>query len=575
MIYFRKIRYRNFLSFGDRFTEIQLDRSPTTLVTGENGAGKSTMLDALTFVLYNKPFRKINKPQLVNSINRKQCLVEIEFDIGGKCYLVRRGIKPNVFEIFEHTSYEGIEDHLMHQDAATGDYQEILEKDVLKMNYKAFTQIVILGKATFVPFMRMTTGDRRQVIEDLLGLRIFGVMNKLLKEKQKTLKRNLKEVEDSIFICEDKIENRQRYIDDMNKDRTDQIEQARLKIEELNNSITEHRKGIEDFEDSADELEDTIADSSDVDAKIRRMDRIIAQLEAKMKTHEETVSFFVSNPQCPTCEQDIAESLRDTKISETKLKLTKLEEGISVADGDLKKAEDRMSEIEDVKSKVSSLERKIREYQAIIKQQERQINELSAQMNKLSTVSTEDDQKVVDELKVELKKLNNQRNELQETNAYYMTIGSMLKDDGMKTLIINKYLPIFNKLINDYLLRMGFIVKFTLDESFNENILSRYHDKFSYNNFSEGQKLRIDLAILLTWREVAKLKNSLNTNLLIMDEVFDSSLDQDGVDAFMEIIPSLGDSNIFVVSHTPDKLYDKFRSHLSFTLNQNFSNIDV
>ena len=571
---FRRLKFKNFLSFGDQFTEILLDRSPTTLITGENGAGKSTFLDALTFVLYNKPFRKINKPQLVNSINGKQCVVEIEFDVGGKCYLVRRGIKPNTFEMFEHTSYENIEDHLMPQDAKTGDYQATLEKDVLKMNYQAFTQIVILGKATFVPFMRLGAGDRRQVIEDLLGLRIFGTMNKVLKEKMKTLKSNLEATETNLMMCEDKIDNRQRYIDDMAKDRTNQIEDAKVKINELTLAVEKTTGDSDKLTGHRELLAEQVTEETELVSKRRKLESMKTQLKTKTGTHQDVIDFFTHNDNCPTCTQEIAESHREPILNERAGKVAKLNEGVTKVDDELAELQISLDMIADVNGKITKIDRKISEFNATIRQQNRQIKELNGTVEKLNVVSTDKDQAIVDDLKIDLEELRGKRNDLQETNAYYLNIGSMLKDDGIKTLIINKYLPVFNQLINQYLNKMGFMVKFTLDEQFNEQILSRHRDKFSYNNFSEGQKLRIDLAILLTWREVAKLKNSLNTNLLIMDEVFDSSLDQEGVDAFMDILPSMGDSNIFVISHTPEKLYDKFRSHLAFKVIQGFSHME-
>ncbi len=575
MLSFKKIRYKNLLSFGDQFTEIQLDRSPSTLITGENGAGKSTFLDALTFVLYNKPFRKINKPQLVNSVNGKNLVVEIEFMVGTKCFMVRRGIKPNIFEIYEHSSFDDIEEHLLPQNAAVTDYQSTLEKDILKMNYQAFTQIVILGKATFVPFMRLTAGDRRQVIEDLLGLRIFGVMNAILREKQKTLKSNLESVETNVMMCEDKISTRQKFIDDMTADRVTQITEAESKIAELEGTVAKATADSEKLAAAREDLAEKVAEESKLMGKRRKLDGVKAQLKTKIGSHQEVLDFFDENTDCPTCGQHIEDDFRAPIIADRNSKIEKLNSGLTKAVDDITELQEQLDEMDVVNGRISKIDRKISEFNSTIREQTRQIKELNARVTKLNGVNTEKDQAVVDELKEDLEELRAKRNELQETSSYYLGIGAMLKDDGIKTLIIDKYLPVFNNLINTYLQKMGFIVKFTLDDQFNEQILSRHRDKFSYNNFSEGQKLRIDLAILLTWREVAKLKNSLNTNLLIMDEVFDSSLDQEGVDAFMDILPSMGDSNIFVVSHTPDKLYDKFRSHINFTMVQNFSNMNT
>ncbi len=575
MLSFKKIRYRNLLSFGDQFTEIDLDRSPTTLITGENGAGKSTFLDALTFVLYNKPFRKINKPQLVNSVNAKNLVVEIEFMVGSKCFMVRRGIKPNIFEIYEHTEFDDIEEHLLPQNAAVTDYQSTLEKDILKMNYQAFTQIVILGKATFVPFMRLTAGDRRQVIEDLLGLRIFGVMNAILREKQKTLKKNLESVETNVYMCEDKIATRQKFIDEMTQDRVSQISEAESKIEELQGTVEKATTDCDKLTGAREELAGQVTEESKLLAKRRKLDGMKAQIKTKRCTHQEVIDFFDENTDCPTCGQHIEDTFRAPIIADNVSKVEKLDAGLEKASADVVELQAQLDEINTINGRISKIDNKISEFNSTIREQSRQISELNARVKKLNNVNTDKDQAVVDELKEDLEELRAKRNELQETSSYYLGIGSMLKDDGIKTLIIEKYLPVFNNLINTYLQKMGFMVQFTLDDQFNEQILARHRDKFSYNNFSEGQKLRIDLAILLTWREVAKLKNSLNTNLLIMDEVFDSSLDQEGVDAFMDILPSMGDSNIFVVSHTPDKLYDKFRSHINFTMVKNFSNMNT
>ena len=573
MINFKVIRYKNFLSFGDHFTEIRLDKSPTTLITGQNGAGKSTFLDALTFGIYNKPFRQINKPQLINSINKKAALIEIEFETGGKYYMVRRGIKPNIFEVYEGTSAEDIgdESNLLPQDAKVADYQSNLEKNILKMNYQAFTQVVILGKATFVPFMRLGVQERRSVIEDLLGLRIFGTMNKVLKEKTKTLKLNIKEAETSVRMLDDKIENRQRYVDQMSMDRTSRIQDINTEITELTDSNEASQEKLDKLSIMRGKLAEGVEDEAEVFDKQKKLIRTGAKFSVKKSSHEEVIDFFTDNDDCPTCTQPIDDALRDIKLTENGDMVKKLNIGLERLEADQEAVQLELDKIDETNTKIRQIDNKVSAMTSTINSQNRSIKQLNSDITKLNGVSTDKEQVIIDDLTAELKDVTATCNELKETSAYHLNIAAMLKDDGIKTLIINKYLPIFNQLINQFLQKMGFIVKFTLDDQFNEIILSRHRDKFSYNNFSEGQKLRIDLAILMTWREVAKRKNSLSTNLLIMDEVFDSSLDQEGVDAFVDLIPSLGDSNIFIISHTPEKLNDKFRSHMEFKISQNFS----
>jgi DNA repair exonuclease SbcCD ATPase subunit len=567
MIYFKNLRFKNFLSFGEQWTEIQLDRSPTTLVTGPNGAGKSTFLDALTFALYNKPFREINKPQLVNSVNNKGLLVEVEFSIGKKEYLIRRGIKPNKFEVIE-------DGKTLDQEGSARDQQNHLEKNILQMNYTAFTQIVILGKATYVPFMRLSTPDRRQVIEDLLGLKIFTTMNKVLKAMVSSLKEELRDVEAEVESAADKIEVRQRYIDKIQAARNEQTAQIEENIAELESEVATHMSSADKLEVELGDLGEPGTTLKPLRTKRDKMTSMGAQLREKVRNLTKEIDFFSDNETCPTCGQDISEDFRTEQLEKNQSKVEKLQEGQATLTSDLQSLEAEIDKIEDALREIHQIESAVSSHQSSINDLQRQITRLQQQRDKAAKGDDADLNEEQDKLKSlqrELKKIEKKREALKDTGAYYTAIAGMLKDGGIKSLIIEKYLPIFNQFINQYLNQMGFFVQFNLDPEFNETILSRYRDNFSYASFSEGQKLRIDLAILLTWREIAKLKNSLNTNLLIMDEVFDSSLDQAGVDAFVDMIPAMSDTNVFVVSHTPDKLVDKFRSEIAFKMENNFS----
>ena len=564
MIKFKNIRYKNFLSFGEQFTEIQLDRSPTTLVTGPNGSGKSTFLDALTFALYNKPFREINKPQLVNSVNGKGLMVEVEFTIGKKEYLVRRGIKPNKFEVHE-------DGKLLDQDGTARDYQNHLERNILKMNYTAFTQIVILGKATYVPFMRLSGPDRRQVIEDLLGLRIFTTMNKVLKGMVSSLKEDMRDADSELAGVQDKIGVREEYIAKLQHARDEQASKVDENIAELDEEVAEHTSSVEKLEAELSEIGVPDTDIKPLRTKRDKMTTMAAQLAEKVRGFTREVNFFSDNETCPTCKQEITEEFRKKETNVRKQKIEKLQEGQATLSSELEGLDKHIDVVEDWLSKIASIESRIESHQSSISGLQRQITRLQKQRNTVDEGDVAEEKKKLTKLKRELKAAEKKHAALKDTGAYYSAIAGMLKDSGIKTLIIEKYLPIFNQYINQYLNQMGFFIQFTLDNEFNETILSRYRDNFSYASFSEGQKLRIDLAILLTWREIAKLKNSLNTNLLIMDEVFDSSLDQSGVDSFVNMIPSMENTNIFVVSHTPDKLVDKFRSEIGFKMENNFS----
>lgn len=568
MIKFKILRYKNFLSFGNQFTEIQLDRSPTTLIVGENGAGKSTFLDALTFVLYGKPFRKINKPQLVNSVNGKQCVVECEFEIGKKHFLVRRGIKPAVFEIIENGD-------LIDQEAAGRDYQGFLERNILKMNYTAFTQVVVLGKATYVPFMRLKTNERREIIEELLGLTIFSKMNDVLKRKMSAIRDESVDVESEIKITTNQLELRQRYIDQMTEDRTNQLKKIKNEIKQVTSDLKKTWNELHNHEAKKEDLLNSITDDSALKKRRKELEKFKVQFNSKISSLKKDINFFNDNDTCPTCEQTITDEFKSGAIGKRDSKTEQLNDGLLKLNEEILTVEERLSEYDEVLEQINELNLEIRSLSAMAREEERHLERLEDSKNEL-TVPREDVDKAKEEfsnLTEELESLQEKRAEINTNKDYMANIAGMLKDSGIKSLIVQKYLPIFNNLINQYLTQMGFFVQFNLDETFNETILSRYRDSFSYSSFSEGEKLRIDLAILLTWREIAKIKNAMNTNLLIMDEIFDSSLDQTGVDSFIDLIPTMEKVNIFVISHTPTKLADKFRSTIKFTKVGNFSEL--
>lgn len=573
MLKFKSIQFKNFLSFGNHYTNIQLDRSPTTLITGENGAGKSTFLDALTFSLYGKPFRKVNKGQLVNSINKKQCVVEIQFSVGAKHYLIRRGIKPNVFEIYESNTSSDLdnEENMIPQAASVADYQSYLEKNIIKMNYEAFTQIVILGKATYIPFMRLDASKRRGVIEDLLGLKVFGDMSQLGKEKIRIIKGDLTEIEHIVDSLIDKIDNRQRYVDEMKNAQGVQLNELKCDLNTISEDIDELESKYKQLSETRDKIHNKKIDVSDYKSKKIKLNKLFNKFENKVETLTSLNDFLDDNDVCPTCSQTIDDSFKLNKIDENNLKNDEIQKAMEKISDELDDTQIQLDLDIEFDSKISKIDRKVVEINSLKKSKTSEISKIKNRISKIDDISMDDEELIISDLHKELSAVRDNRDDLRSKLQYYQTINQMLKDDGIKTLIINKYLPLFNQLINEYLLKMGFITKFTLDEQFNEQIMSRYRDNFNYNSFSEGQKLRIDLAILMTWREISKIKNSLNTNLLIMDEVFDSSLDQDGIDAFVDILPSMGDTNVFVVSHTGNKLQDKFRSHMGFKMNNNFS----
>jgi len=569
MIHFSKLRYKNILSTGNVFTEIQLDRSPNTIVVGENGAGKSTFIDALCFVLFNKPFRDIKKQQLINSINKKDLLVEVEFRTGSTEYKVVRGVKPNVFEIYKNGK-------LLNQDGHTRDYQATLEETILKLNYKSFTQIVVLGNASFTPFMQLKTYERRQIVEDLLDIQIFSNMNVLLKDRVSTNKRRYDEINYQIDLTESKIEVQKEYIDKMNADINSQIKEiiAERKGYELQYQTAE-TESIK-LNSEVDSLLEQVAHEQKVKVKSQKVSELLQKLHDKHHSSHKRADFFEKNDHCPTCEQIIELELKRNKILKTQETIKELEDGIGSLSEEQKKLNEEIDTINKLQQEIQTNQHKIRDHQSTMKHMKTNGKQANTRIETLKQKPVKDHsvKGKIKELENQISKYNEEQEELSNEKKILGYASEMLTDGGIKARIIKQYVPIMNKLINKYLASMEFFVNFELDEEFNETVKARYRDVFSYANFSEGEKMRIDLALLFTWRAVAKMKNSINTNLLILDEVFDSSLDGSGTDEFMKLIHELGaETNVFVISHKGDTLIDRFRSKLEFGKIKNFSRI--
>ena len=568
MIEFKFIRWKNFLSTGNNFIEIQLDRNPTTLIIGENGAGKSTVLDALCFGLFGKPFRNINKPQLLNSVNNSSAVVEVEFKIGSKNIKVIRGIKPNIFKIY-------INDKMYNQDANVRDYQNYLEQQILKLNYRSFTQVVILGSSTFVPFMQLRARHRREVVEEILDIQIFSLMNMLLKQRLKNIADDIRDIDYQLEITTEKIQLQNQYIDDIKKNKNKIIAEKNMIHSGNEEEIFKRSKEIDSLKKENDDLVKSISDKVNLDNRLAKLKDIKSTLTEKHKTHFNMVDFFENNTDCPTCEQHIDEIFKKDMIVKKQDEADKIESGLNELETELIKTKNRIKNITDIVTAIRENEVKIAKDKSSVDQLVKFNVALIEDIDKF----TEDggvNQKDYDrlkKLKVNLSDITNQKSKLREDMTYSEAARSMLQDTGIKTKIIKQYLPIMNKLINHYLISMEFYVNFTLNESFEETIKSRYRDEFTYDSFSEGEKMRIDLALLFTWRAVAKMKNSANTNLLMLDEIFDSSLDGAGTDEFLKILHTLEGENVFVISHKQDVLVDKFNSTIRFAKVNNFSHI--
>lgn len=571
MVIFKKIRWKNFLSTGNYFTEIQLDRNTSTLIVGSNGSGKSTLLDALTFSLFGKPFRNINKPTLINSINEKQCIVEVEFSIGNKDYKVRRGIKPNIFEIY-------CNDKLIDQTAANKDYQDILEKQILKLNFKSFTQIVILGSASFTPFMQLKAGDRREIIEDLLDIQIFSSMHTIIKQKLNSLKEKEIDNKYGMDLCAEKIKMQKNHIDSLKKHNENEIQKKEKELEDSYENLKKYSKDVELIDKHIQKMLETIQDQVKVDKKYKELILIESKIEDNISKLNKEKNFFENNDNCPTCKQIIDLTFKEEKFKENDSKIEKQENGKKMISVEIDNTKKRINEISETLRKIQEHQTESVKINASIQSLYKYIDKIKKEIESLKT--TTDNVNIENEklkkLKSELKVLLMEKEKISTDKHYYEFSYTMLKDSGIKTKIIKQYLPIMNKLINKYLTTMDSFINFNLDESFNETIKSRYRDDFSYNNFSEGEKQKIDLALLFTWRQIAKIKNSTNTNLLILDEVFDSSLDSASVELLMNILSELSkDTNVFVISHKGDQLFDKFRSVITFEKKNNFSRMST
>jgi len=568
LIIFKTVRWRNFLSTGNTFTEIELNKDSTTLIIGENGAGKSTILDALCFGLFGKAFRNINKTQLVNTVNGTAAMVEVEFSIGSKNVKVIRGIKPNVFEIY-------INDKMYNQDANARDYQKYLEQQILKLNYRSFTQVVILGSSTFIPFMQLKGRHRREVVEEILDIQIFSLMNMLLKQRLKTIDEDYREVDHKYRLVEQEANLKEKYVEDREENKRKLLIEKNNLIEINEEEIFKKRRRISDLQDDANDMHTKIENSTKVKNKYNKLKDIHSQLKEKHRSHTRLIKFFESNEDCPTCQQHINESFKSGMITTENSKSDKIVSGMKELVDELNATEAKINIINEVNKNIQTNNVEIAKENSSINQLEKFNAKLRSEHDSLKNGNVEkSDHNEVKRLQESLNDLLKTKSKLKEEKTYSEASRSMLQDTGIKTKIIKQYLPIMNKLINTYLTSMEFYVNFTLDENFEETIKSRYRDDFSYTSFSEGEKMRIDLALLFTWRAVAKMKNSTNTNLLILDEIFDSSLDGTGTDEFLKILNTLSDENVFVISHKQDQLVDKFRSTIRFNKIKNFSHVE-
>jgi len=566
MIVFKTLRWKNFLSTGNTFTEFNLNESKTNLIVGANGAGKSTILDALTFSLFGKPFRKINKPMLLNSINGSDLVTEIEFESGKNQFKIVRGIKPGIFEVWQN----GV---LLDQSSSTADYQNYLEKNILKMNYKSFTQIVVLGSSTFVPFMRLPLASRREIIEDILDIQIFSVMNINLKEKMKFANDDIKDRDYQIDLLQEKVTMQKDFIVNLDLQNQNDIQEKNNKIVHLTGLEQEVSVKLKELSEQGNVLRKEIENFATATGKLRKLGNLRGKIQQKFATHKKEHQFFTENTTCPTCTQHINEELRDAKVSEIMSSIKELQQGMEEMESAIKLEEERESKYTKLSQELTGIFNETQIHQFQISSYQSQIQDLQREISELQNNNSnrnEEDSKLQG-LEKALQVAKDQMIAVKEERDCLLTASQLLKDNGIKTRIIKRYLPVMNKLINEYLQNMDFYVNFTLNESFEETIKSRYRDSFSYESFSEGEKARIDIALLLTWRAIAKLKSSVDTNLLILDEIFDGSLDQSGTSELGWILKNFDENtNVFVISHK-EGIEEKFDKTWKCEKVKNFS----
>ena len=568
MIIFKKIRWKNFLSTGNTFVEIELNKSQMTLMIGANGSGKSTMLDALTFALFNRPFRLIKKEQIVNTINNADTLVEVEFQIGTKYFKVIRGIKPNIFEIYS----DGV---LQNQDASSVDYQKILEDQILRLNYRAFKQIAVLGSSSYQPFMQMRPRHRREVVEEILDIRVLTHMDNLTRNQQTELGKQIVEARHQCDLIESKHELQTKHFNDLKNRSTGDIDIKKQKLQENKDATESYLRKIEKLEEDHRHFDSQIIDKPKYETKLKQLEKLETKIEHNLTTHKNNLDFFEQNDSCPTCTQKIEETFRDEKITKERKKVVTLNDGMKDLLKEITNTENKLNEFSGISDKIYDTKIEMSKVESSIKELKRFTDTLHNEILLLQGKDEdgEDISKNLVELKEQLEQTKIELNNVVEDKKYIDVIREILSDRGAKAKIIKKYLPIMNTLINQYLQSMDFFVSFHLDEEFKETVKSRHRDTFDYNNFSEGEKMRIDLALVFTWRAIAKMKNSANTNLMVLDEIFDSSLDGQGTDDFFKIVNKMGKENIFIISHKGDILFDKFTNIIKFEKEHNFTRL--